>query len=62
MSGVLLHGPRLPAQTHWALKNALRRGGKLRPTCEVRQGKRALVARVGAVREVFLVSQNPLAK
>jgi hypothetical protein len=35
-------------QTHRALKNALRRGGKLRPTCEVRQGKKGgLVARVG---------------
>ena len=37
----------LPTQTHKALKNALRRGGKLRPTCEVRQGKNGgLVARV----------------
>ena len=34
------NGPRLPAQTHRALKNALRKGGKLRPGCEVRQGKR----------------------
>ena len=40
------NGPRLPAQTHRALKNALRRGGKLVKTCEVRQGKKALVARV----------------
>ena len=40
------NGPRLPAQTHRALKNALRRGGKLRPTCEVRQGRRTLLARV----------------
>ena len=40
------NGPRLPAQTHRALKNALRRGGKLIKTCEVRQGKKALVARV----------------
>lgn len=39
--------PAVPSQTHKALKNALRRGGKLRPTCEVRQGKRGgLVARV----------------
>lgn len=39
--------PAVPTQTHKALKNALRRGGKLRPTCEVRQGKRGgLVARV----------------
>ncbi len=37
----------MPTQTHRALKNALRRGGKLRPTCEVRQGKKGgLVARV----------------
>jgi hypothetical protein len=36
----------IPTQTHKALKNALRRGGKLRPTCEVRQGKRGLTARV----------------
>lgn len=40
------NGPRLPAQTHRALKNALRQGGKLVKTCEVRQGKKALVARV----------------
>lgn len=40
------NGPRLPAQTHRALKNALRQGGTLVKTCEVRQGKRALVARV----------------
>ena len=40
------NGPRLPAQTHRALKNALRRGGTLVKTCEVRQGKKALVARV----------------
>ena len=40
------NGPRLPAQTHKALKNALRKGGVLRPTCEIRCGKRALVARV----------------
>ena len=32
-------GPYLPAQKHKALKNALRRGGKLRKACEVRQGK-----------------------
>lgn len=39
--------PAMPTQTHRALKNALRRGGKLRPTCEVRQGKSGgLVARV----------------
>lgn len=39
--------PAMPTQTHRALKNALRRGGKLRPTCEVRHGKRGrLVARV----------------
>ena len=39
--------PPVPTQTHKALKNALRRGGKLRPTCEVRQGKKGgLVARV----------------
>jgi hypothetical protein len=39
--------PAMPTQTHRALKNALRRGGRLRPTCEVRQGKRGgLVARV----------------
>lgn len=38
--------PWMPTQTHRALKNALRRGGTLRPTCEVRQGKRGLVARV----------------
>ena len=31
--------PKIPAQTHRALNNALRRGGKLRPTCEVKQGK-----------------------
>lgn len=31
--------PAIPAVTHRALKNALRRGGKLRPICEVRQGK-----------------------
>ena len=38
--------PAVPTQTHRALKNALRRGGKLRPTCEVRQGKKGgLVAR-----------------
>lgn len=37
----------MPTQTHRALKNALRRGAKLRPTCEVRQGKKGgLVARV----------------
>lgn len=37
----------MPTQTHRALKNALRRGGTLRPTCEVRQGKNGgLVARV----------------
>lgn len=30
-------GPRLPAQTHRALKNALRRGGTLLKTCEIRQ-------------------------
>mgnify|MGYP001607596370 FL=1 len=37
----------MPTRTHRALKNALRRGGKLRPTCEVRQGKRgSLLARV----------------
>ena len=39
--------PAVPTQTHRALKNALRRGGTLRPTCEVRQGKNGgLVARV----------------
>ena len=39
--------PVMPTQTHRALKNALRRGGTLRPTCEVRQGKKGgLVARV----------------
>ena len=39
--------PAVPTQTHRALKNALRRGGKLRPTCEVRQGKNgSLHARV----------------
>lgn len=39
--------PAVPTQTHRALQNALRRGGKLRPTCEVRQGKKGgLVARV----------------
>lgn len=39
--------PPIPTTTHRALKNALRRGGKLRPTCEVRQGKKGgLVARV----------------
>jgi len=37
----------MPTQTHRALKNALRRGATLRPTCEVRQGKKGgLVARV----------------
>lgn len=41
------NGPRLPAQTHRALKNALRRGGKLIKTCEVRQAKQGwLYARV----------------
>lgn len=40
------NGPRLPVQTHRALKNALRRGGRLVKTCEVRTGKRALMARV----------------
>ena len=40
-------GPWLPAQTHRALKNALRRGGALRRACEVRQGKNGgLVATV----------------
>ena len=40
-------GPWLPAQTHRALKNALRRGGELRRACEVRQGKNGgLVATV----------------
>lgn len=40
-------GPWLPAQTHRALKNALRRGGQLRRACEVRQGKNGgLVATV----------------
>jgi hypothetical protein len=39
--------PKVPAQTHRALNNALRRGGKLRPTCEVKQGKHGgMVARV----------------
>ena len=32
-------GSWLPAQTHRALKNALRHGGQLRKACEVRQGK-----------------------
>ena len=40
------NGPRLPAQTHRALKNALRRGGTLLKTCEVRAGTHALIARV----------------
>ena len=39
--------PPIPTTTHRALKNAFRRGGKLRPTCEVRQGKNgSLHARV----------------
>lgn len=42
-------GPWLPAQTHRALKNALRRGGRLRRGCEVRQGKRG-----GLVAIVFI--------
>jgi transposase len=40
------NGPRLPAQTHRALKNALRRGGTLIKMCEIRQGKHALLASV----------------
>lgn len=40
-------GPWLPAQTHRALNGALRKGGVLRPYCEVRQGRKGgLVARV----------------
>lgn len=35
----LANGPRLPAQTHRALKNALRKGGKLLKTCEVAVGR-----------------------
>lgn len=42
----IANGPRLPAQTHRALKNALRRGGTLIKTCEVRTGTHALMARV----------------
>jgi len=33
-------GPWLPAKTHKALKKALRKGGRLRRMCEVRQGKK----------------------
>ncbi|MDP3794199.1 MAG: transposase [Candidatus Uhrbacteria bacterium] len=47
------NGPRLPAQTHRALKNALRRGGKLVKTCEIRQAKQGwLYARVFVEHEV----------
>jgi transposase len=50
-------GPWLPAQTHRALKNALRKGGKLRKACEVRQGKNG-----GLVARCFVEFEKPEAK
>lgn len=47
-------GPYLPAQKHKALKNALRRGGKLRKACEVRQGKNG-----GLVVRCFVEFEKP---
>lgn len=47
-------GPWLPAQPHRALKNALRRGGKLRKACEVRQGKKG-----GLVVRCFVEFEKP---
>ncbi|MDP3793313.1 MAG: transposase [Candidatus Uhrbacteria bacterium] len=48
------NGPRLPAQTHRALRNALRRGGKLVKTCEIRQAKQG-----GLYARVFVEHETP---
>ena len=44
-------GPRLPAQTHRALKRALRKGGTLKKTCYIFESKGALYARVFVAHE-----------
>ena len=49
-------GPYLPAQKHKALKNALRKGGKLRKLCEVRQGRKG-----GLVVRCFVEFEKPKA-
>lgn len=56
----VMNGPRLPAQTHRALKNALRRGGKLVKTCEIRQAKQGwLYARVFVEHETPEKMESP---
>lgn len=51
------NGPRLPAQTHRALKNALRQGGKLVGTCEIRQSKQGWL-----YGRIFVEFEKPIPK
>jgi len=51
------NGPRLPAQTHKGLKKAVRAGGTLRPTCEIRQARQGWL-----YTRVFVEFEKPVAE